>query len=765
MPDPTVFGSVTASLEGKRDGAVRTSSQMLATVVDCIPALICVIGGRDLRIELVNRAYQALAPTKEMVGRTLNEVWPETGRDFLEICRRVLDTGEPYEAVDDPNQIRRSADGPLETAYFSWSLHRIELPGGEGSGLLNTGWETTQRKSSEEAARATKLRYRYLVEQVPDGIFVADPQGRYIDVNPRGCRLLGMTRDEVLSSSISDVIAPDERRRIPDEVARLDDGAVTRSEWVFRRKDGSSFIGEVTARRNSEGNLQAVLRDITETKKIEDALRESEQRFRSLADDLPLLIWVHDAQHGVSHVNRTYCEYFGITFGQAMGDQWKDLTHPDDCDAYSREFVACLTERRPFHGRVRVRRADGEWRWMESWARPRFRGDEFLGMVGTSADITNRIQAEEALRDADRRKDEFLALLAHELRNPLAPLRTAIELLRLGKQDERLAEQARAIMQRQVEHMVRLIDDLLDVSRIARGKLELRREVVNLSDVLRGALESCMPAIQAGRHRLDERLPSGDVAVEADPVRLTQVFANLLNNAARYTPPGGRIALRADSRAGEAVIVVEDDGVGIPKEMLERVFEPFVQVESRDRQTHGGLGLGLSLARSLVELHAGSIKAESAGEGRGSRITVRLPVMHRSKEDAPLRPADTAALPTKRRVLIVDDNRDAADTLAALLDVMGQDVRVAYDGRTALKDAEEFKPTLVLLDIGMPTMDGYEVAAGLRALQLDSRPVLVALTGFGQASDRQRSAQAGFDLHVVKPISPETLAQVLATTQ
>jgi PAS domain S-box-containing protein len=755
-----LFRDITSRV--REDNAVRASRLMLSTVVDSIPAAVAVVRGSDLRLELVNAQYQSFAPGKVMRGKTLNEVWPESGEDFGRICRKVLETGEPYDAVDQPYSIRRAPDAPLELRHFTWSLKRIALPDGEGWGLLNTGWETTERKRTEESARANELRYRNLFEQVPDGIFLADAAGRYIDVNPAGCRLLGLSRSEVLSRSIGDVILPEERARLPAEVARFGDGVIAHSEWKFQRKDGSVFIGEVTGRRNADGNLQGVLRDVTETRLIEEAVRESEERFRSLADDHPLIIWVHDADGGLSYVNRTYCAYFGITAEEALEQRWRVLTHPDDGDAYANEFFACAAERRQFHGLVRVRRADGKWRWLESWARPRFSAERFLGMVGSSADITERRQAEDSLKDADRRKDEFLALLAHELRNPLAPLRTGIELLRLGKQDERLAEQALSIMQRQVEHMVRLIDDLLDVSRIARGKLELRREATNLRDVLKAAMETSDPAVKAGRHELRTAFDLDDVQVEGDAVRLAQVFSNLLNNAARYTRPGGHIALTVRHEAGQAIVAVEDDGIGIAGSMLEQVFEPFVQVKSEERNAHGGLGLGLSLARSLVELHGGSIRAESAGRGKGSRFTVQLPSIRPPGRQETASAQGAMSTLQRHRVMVVDDNSDAADTLAIWLRSMGQDVRVAYDGPSALSEAAKFEPQFVLLDLGMPGMDGYEVARRLRSMSLTPSPVLVALTGYGQASDRKRTAEAGFVHHAVKPVDPQVLLAHLA---
>ena len=749
-----LFSDITSRV--REAEAHRISREMLATVIQHIPAAVCVIRGSDLRVALVNPAYQAIAPAKEMIGKTLDELWPDSRRDLRSICLQVLESGEAFSLVDDPNTMRRSDDGPLETACFSWSLHRIRLPGDEGWGLLNASWDTTARKQVEDALRTSELRYRLLADQMPDGIFVTTSEGRCIDVNPAGCALFGMSRDELLSCSFRDLLVPEEYPRIPYEVGRLDDGSVARSEWTYRRKDGSTFIGELSGRRNADGNLQGVLRDVTEARRVQDALRESEQRFRLMVEDVPLIVWVHNAKGELEFVNRTYCEFFGITRDQALDDYWRMLTHPDD----AAEFFACLEERRPFHAHARIKRADGELRRVESWGHPRFAGDQFLGIVGISVDITTRLAAEEALKEADRRKDEFLAMLAHELRNPLAPLRTGLELLQLAKTNEDVAERVRAMMQRQLTYMVRLIDDLLDVSRIARGKLELRHEAIDVAEVLKGALETTAPALEAGRHEVKQDIPAG-LRVEGDAVRLTQVFSNLLNNAARYTPPGGHISLSARQDDGEVVLVVQDDGVGIPADMLEQVFEPFTQVEARDRPVHGGLGLGLSLARSLVELHGGVIQAESRGAGHGSRFTVRLPLLQTMPPiSADRSAARTASKP--RRVLVVDDNVDAADALGELLQQLGHEVRVAYDGTEALAIVMAYRPEVVLLDIGMPVMDGYEVAQRIHLQSLSPSPVLIALTGYGQASDRERTQQAGFEYHVVKPVELVTLQQLFS---
>jgi signal transduction histidine kinase len=362
--------------------------------------------------------------------------------------------------------------------------------------------------------------------------------------------------------------------------------------------------------------------------------------------------------------------------------------------------------------------------------------------------------------EADQRKDEFLAMLAHELRNPLAPIRNTISILRLsgGKQP---ASQLWEMMERQVGHMVRLVDDLLEVSRITRGKIDLRKDRIELSLVVASAVETSRPLVEAGNHRLAITLPGDSLVVEGDATRLAQVFANLLNNAAKYTDPGGEIALVAEQDAGDVVVRVRDNGVGIAPDALPRIFDMFMQAGLPGRSLQPGLGIGLTLARSLVELHGGSIEARSDGPGRGAEFTVRLPLAPAACAQPAVPGPQASAASRRRRVLIVDDNRDAADSLGALLQVLGADVHVVHSGPRALETLERFRPEVVFLDIGMPEMDGYEVARRIRGMQEWRDLRLVALTGWGQERDRRLSKAAGFDHHLIKPADVGTLRSVL----
>jgi signal transduction histidine kinase/ActR/RegA family two-component response regulator len=383
--------------------------------------------------------------------------------------------------------------------------------------------------------------------------------------------------------------------------------------------------------------------------------------------------------------------------------------------------------------------------------------------------LAERRETELALREADRRKDEFLAMLAHELRNPLAPIRNSLQVLRLGAPLSTELEGVVEIMDRQVTHMVRLVDDLLEISRVTRGRIELRVERVDLANVVRSAVETSRPLIDGARHRLTVSLPPEPLALDADPVRLAQVLSNLLNNAAKYTPDGGHIRLTVRREGGQAVIAVADNGTGIEPGLLPRVFELFTQLPGARHRAHGGLGIGLTLVKILVEMHRGEVRAHSEGPGHGSEFVVRLPLGETA--EAGLRGAAAGgaheALPRLRpdRVLVVDDNRDAGQSLRLLLELMGLEVRVVDSGVAALRLLPGFDPAIVFLDVGMPDMDGHEVARRIRQQPQYARVSLVAMTGWGQEEDRRRSMNAGFDHHLIKPVDTHALERLLQRLQ
>jgi two-component system CheB/CheR fusion protein len=499
-----------------------------------------------------------------------------------------------------------------------------------------------------------------------------------------------------------------------------------------------------------------------------------EERFRRLVEAAPGFIWAADTRGEVTYANHHVYEYTGLDPKRDVGSWAREAMHPED---YSRRVEAwknAVAEGKGFELEMRIRRHDGAYRWFLMRVTPvRDAAGRVLEWYGSGTDIDQRKQAEEelraaaaenaqlatALKEADRRKDEFLAVLAHELRNPLAPVRNAIEILRGAPSPSPRLQWTHDVIDRQVRQLSRLVDDLLDVSRITSGKIELRKERVQLKDAVHIALESCRPMIERCGHELTVRIPREPIWLDADIARIAQVLSNLLNNAAKYTRPGGHIWVTAERSGWQVAIAVRDNGIGIASDMLGNIFEMYRQAAGDHSQ--GGLGIGLTLVRRLVELHGGTVEASSEGIGRGSQFVVRLPMAatEAANDD---RVKDEAAAPGKvaRRILVVDDNRDAADSLCMLLTSRGHDVRVAYDGLEAVGAAVTFQPDVVLLDIGLPKLSGNDAARRIREARGEG-VLLVAVTGWGQEEDRKRAHEAGFDHHLTKPVDPQAIARLI----
>ncbi|HLQ65893.1 MAG TPA: PAS domain-containing protein [Candidatus Limnocylindrales bacterium] len=505
--------------------------------------------------------------------------------------------------------------------------------------------------------------------------------------------------------------------------------------------------------------------DATARKVAEERLRESEAQFRAIADFAPAKLWVTDASGRCTYLSPKWYAFSGRAPREDLGLGWQDLLHPEDRPRVEKTFSDASRGRTAFTMDVRFRRSDGQYRWMADAGTPRFdEAGHFIGYVGVVIDIHERKSFEQELKEADRRKDEFLATLAHELRNPLAPIRNGLHLMRLAERDAATVERARGMIDRQVAQMVRLIDDLLDVSRITSGKIELRREWINLRDAMQSAVETSRPLIDSLGHELVVTLPDEPILLDADLTRLAQSFANLLQNAAKYSEPGGRILVTARKEDGRAVVSVRDEGMGIPPELLPAVFDLFVQEPRSLGHAQGGLGIGLTLVKRLVELHGGSVEARSDGVGRGSEFVVTLPLVELPVVERPSRVSaenGTHGATGRRRVLVVDDNEDSVESLAMLLAYFGHDVEKASNGGAALKIAERCRPDTVLLDLGMPGMSGYDVCRAIRQEPWGAPITLIALTGWGQVEDRERTREAGFDHHMVKPVDPNVLQGLL----
>jgi signal transduction histidine kinase/ActR/RegA family two-component response regulator len=500
-------------------------------------------------------------------------------------------------------------------------------------------------------------------------------------------------------------------------------------------------------------------------REAERAIRESEERFRAFVTASSDVVYRMSADW--SEMRFLHGREFMADTHEPSRTWLEKYIDPDDRPQVIKAIGEAIRTRHVFELEHRVRRVDGSLGWTFSRAVPLLGTDgAIVEWLGAALDVTARKRAEEGLREADRRKNEFLATLAHELRNPLAPIRNALQIIRLSS-DRDAREQARTLIERQLGQMVRLVDDLMDVSRISRGKVELRKEQVELAKVVQQAVETSRPLIEAMGHDLTLDMPPMPIVVNGDLTRLAQAFANLLNNAAKYTERGGRITLRVEQQGSDAVVSVRDTGVGIPAHMLPKVFEMFTQVHHSLERSQGGLGIGLSLVKGMVEMHGGGIEARSAGHGKGSEFVVHLPVVvslagQQRGEDADQTPTAPKA---RRRILVADDNRDSADSLALLLKIMGNDTHTAHDGLEVLEVAASFRPDVILLDIGMPKLNGYETARRIRQQAWGSNVLLVAQTGWGQEDDKRLSKEAGFDVHMVKPVDPTALEKLLTELQ
>jgi PAS domain S-box-containing protein len=626
-----------------------------------------------------------------------------------------------------------------------------------------------ERKGAEEELRRSEEELAEFFENATVGLHWVGPDGKVLRVNRAELELLGYRREEYVGHHISEFHA--DPAALADILRRLSAGEkLTECPARLRCKDGSiKHVLIDSSVRWKDGEFihtRCFTRDITERARAEAALADARARLQAALDAGLVSTWTWDIPNNRLFADGRLNQLFNLP-AEADGsvlDHYVASIHPDDVDRILTALEQAVQRDELYEADYRIVQPDGSVRWVT--ARGKAERDESgqpLRMPGVLVDITGRKLLEEALREADRRKDEFLATLAHELRNPLAPIRNGLEILKMPRVSPDTVQQTRAMMERQVHHLVRLVDDLLDVSRVMRGKIELRKERVELANVVARAVEAVQPLITVQGHRLELSLPAESLLLDADPVRLAQVLGNLLTNAAKYTEANGHIWLTASREGQDVVLCVKDNGVGIAPDLLPHVFELFVQADHASTRAHGGLGIGLTLARNLVQMHGGTITARSAGPGKGSEFIVRLPVLV-SRPDSLNEPHGADALQqasSGRRVLVVDDNEDAATSLSMLLSLHGHQVEIAHDGQAALAVAARFAPHVVFLDLGMPGMDGYEVARRLRQQPGMERAVLAALTGWGQQQDRRRTSDAGFDHHLVKPPEAGALESVL----
>jgi PAS domain S-box-containing protein len=632
--------------------------------------------------------------------------------------------------------------------------------------------DLTERRRHEESLRQNEARFRSLVEGVRDyAIFMLDVDGRVTTWNAGAQHIMGYDAVDAIGEHLSTFYPQDGRQR---ELAQHElstatiEGRFEDEGWRVR-KDGSRFWASVilTAVRNPSGVLvgfSKITRDLTERRKHESSLRQSEERVRLLVESvIDYSIITVDEQGFVNSWNLGAERITGFPGPEIIGRHFSHLYPPEDIAANKpwQQLIRANDGTRVNEEGWRVRK-DGSQFWANSviGKLPSGEGPGVTFYIVTQ-DLTQRRHAE-SLADTAQKMHEFIAMLAHELRNPLAPIRNAVALMQRRNIQDPIVESMRQTIERQSGQLARIIDELLDVNRVARGQFTIEKETLDLREILQRAIETSRPLIDARQHKLDVHMGSVPIPVHADPLRLQQVVVNLLNNAAKYTPSQGSITLIASAIDGHAEIRVRDTGKGIPRDALDRVFDLFIQLEPNSGSALGGLGVGLALVRRIVELHGGRVQARSEGLGRGAEFNVRLPlsqsaiVAHLGDDTLEPRFASTV------RVLVIDDNVDAADSLTLMLQAAGQEARAVYDGATALRLCETFRPHLILLDIGMPQMNGYDVARAIRSSPGGHDPVIAAVSGWGQEADKARAAAAGFDRHFTKPIAESALRTLVA---
>jgi PAS domain S-box-containing protein len=614
-----------------------------------------------------------------------------------------------------------------------------------------------------------------IVETSNDAIVSKSLDGTIQSWNAAAERLFGFTAEQAVGRHISLVIPPERLTEEEQIIAKLRAGErIEHFETERMRSDGTHITVSLTISplKDDAGNVvgaSKIVRDVSERKRAE----AERQNFVAVIENSTDFIGMCDLDGVPFFLNHAGLEMVGLEDIEAARRAGvADFFFPEDQQMIMNEFLPQVIN--DGHGEIEIRFRHfktGEARWMAyKVVKLTDAGNQTIGFATVSQEVTERKRLEDNLRilaanlsETDRRKNEFLATLAHELRNPLAPMSNMLEVLKRADGNSEILKQAHETIERQLSQMVRLVDDLLDLNRITHDRLELRRSEVELSSVIQQAVEVARPLIDAAGHELTVELPDEPIYLNADRTRLAQVFGNLLNNSSKYTKAKGAISLNAKRVDDEVVVKVKDNGAGIPADKLESIFDMFMQVERTSDRSQGGLGIGLTLVKRLVDMHGGSIESRSAGEGMGSEFIVRLPVLNRAALSAEPGSWSPRVMPTGRRVLIVDDNRDSADSLAMLMQITNNEAFLAHDGAEAVAAIEKYRPEVVLLDIGLPKLDGHEVCRRVRQQPWGKDVVIIALTGWGQDDDRRKSQEAGFDGHLVKPVDYDKLLELLAT--
>jgi signal transduction histidine kinase/ActR/RegA family two-component response regulator len=735
---------------------------------------------------LYNDAYsRSLGPEKHpsilgAPGREAwEEIWPIIGPQIEQVMRGESATWHENQLVP---IIRH---GALQDVYWTYSFGPIdepEFPHGVG-GVLVICTETTEQVLAERRLSAERERFVQLFDQAPTFLAVLRGPEHVIElVNPGYLRVIG--HRSVVGRRFADAL--------PDAVEQ---GYLALLDEVYRTgtpfsAQGAKYAAQVSPEgpvveryvdfvyqpiSDRDGSVSGILvqgADVTARAMADRALAQDRARLDYATRLSGVGFWYCDLPFDeLQWDERVKDHFFFAPTDRITIDDFYARIHEDDRIPTRSAIDESIRNRTPYDIVYRtVHPTTGAIKWIRALGGTDYAADGTpTHFDGVTVDVTSQkldqqrlSTLNEQLREQDRRKDEFLATLAHELRNPLAPIRTAAKIIASPQLAPHQLERAQTIIERQVTHMALLLDDLLDIARITQGKLKLKKRRVALSDALDAAIEAARPRLDSKNHHLSVSLPSEAISLDADPLRLAQILSNLLINAAKYSNPGSHIEVRATQQAGTLSVSVKDDGLGLAAESIGGIFEMFSQIEGLEGRSEGGLGIGLTLVKGLAELHGGTVEARSEGLGHGSEFIVRLPVSEH-QSSLPLAANPTPLSAERRRVLIADDNRDAADSLSLLLELSGHEVRVAHLGQTALSLAQTFRPDVVFLDIGMPDLSGYEVARALRQEAWATSLQLIALTGWGQEEDRRRALEAGFDHHLTKPVNPDLLQRLIAS--
>ncbi len=782
----------------------------LADLFQQAPTFMCMLEGPAHRVQMVNPAFERLIGQRRIVGASFGSALPDAAaQGYVGLLDDVYRSATPFAANGALFAVQPAPGGPVSERFVDLVFQPITSAGGEVRGIFMHGADVTERVHAEHRRDALiELTDALRDLKTPDDISyrACEILGRALGVSRVGYGAIDAA-NEVLSVerdwTAAGIPTLDRTQSLRGYGAFIDElklGLCVAVDDVDLDTRTASAAAHLRARGAASfvivplieaGRLVAVMfvnhalprawraddlaltreaaeraRTAGERQRSELAMRASEAKFRTIAEAMPHMLWSTLADGTYDYFNQRWFEFTGVPDDAPPGEEaWESILHPDDQAATRARWRRSLDTGATYEDQYRMRHHSGEYRWVLDRALP-VRGEhgEIIRWMGSCTDIQVQKLAEVELREVNRRKDEFLAMLAHELRNPLAPISTAAQLLKIGNIDERRIQQASDIIVRQVRHMTDLVDDLLDVSRVTRGLVQLDKVALDLKSIVAAAVEQARPLIEARRHELVLRMPSARTCVRGDKTRLVQVVANLLNNAAKYTPQGGEITLALEVRETQVAIVVRDNGSGIAPGLLPSVFNLFTQGERTPDRAQGGLGLGLALVKSITQLHDGEASAASEGSGKGSTFTIALPLLqsepalHAGQRRAGRAARSGAAV----RLMIVDDNVDAARSLAALLEADGHMAEVAEDARGALGFAALDAIQVFILDIGLPDMDGYELARRLRADPATRGALLIALTGYGQGHDRVLSKAAGFDHHFVKPVDTEVLTQLFA---